>query len=71
MAVAARRLGLDDGVLAEGALHAMSNGQTEGDAIRIAGIDAVRLQGRYDGRVKRMIDNGTIFESEDGIENHL
>ena len=66
LAIAARRLGLDEGELGESVLHALGCGWDEMEAVRMSIIDVLQRRGAYRGRLKKAIDDGTIFQvSED------
>jgi hypothetical protein len=65
--IAARRLGLDAGDLAESVLHAVDCDQDEQEATRMSIIEALRRRGAYHGLVKAAVESGEIFQMrEDG-----
>lgn len=62
LAVAARRLGLDDGELAEAVLAAIGCGADEMEAVTMSIIEALQRRGAYHGRLKRAVEDGAIFQ---------
>ncbi|MCD8141152.1 MAG: hypothetical protein LUE17_15520 [Planctomycetaceae bacterium] len=55
-------LGLDICELAEPVLSALDTGVSEREAIRMSIIDILRRRGRYQGELRRRIEDGTIFQ---------
>lgn len=69
--IAARRLGLDVGELAESVLHAVDCGAHEMEAVKMTIIEALQRRGAYHGRLRRAIEDGTIFQVDDPEANTL
>ncbi|MCC8109783.1 MAG: hypothetical protein LIQ30_12235 [Planctomycetes bacterium] len=65
LTIAARRLRLDVGELAESVLHAVDGGAYEMEAVRMTIIVALQRRGAYHGRLRRAIEDGTIFQVDD------
>lgn len=67
LALACSRLRLDSGDLAEAVLSGMDAGFTEREATRMTIVEMLQRRGAYHGRLKKAVDDGTIFQmAEDG-----
>lgn len=62
LACAARRLRLDDAGLAEAALCMMDAGYGEAEAVSMTIVEELQRRGAYHGRLKQLVDDGTIFQ---------
>lgn len=78
LGVAARRLGLNAGELAESVLHSIDCGTIETEAVRMSIIDVLRRRGSYRGRLKHAVEDGTIFQLQEkmimdgsGFSDHI
>ena len=67
LTLACSRLRLDAGDLVEAVLSGMDAGFTEREAATMSIIEMLQRRGAYHGRLKRAIDDGTIFQM---AENH-
>lgn len=69
--VAAHRLGLDAGEMAEGVLHAIDCGHDEQEAMRMVLVDFLQRRGLYHGQLRRLVDSGWIFSlaEDDGNDD--
>lgn len=65
LAVAARRLRLDDAELAEAVLHAVGTGHSEQEAITMTLRESLQRQGKYHGVLKTLVDSGAVFQLMD------
>jgi hypothetical protein len=60
--IATRRLGLNDGALAESILCKLDCGYEEMEAVRMSIIETLQQRGAYHGKLKAAVDSGLIFQ---------
>ena len=63
--IAAKRLGLDMSEMFEAVLSGLDAGYSEREAVTMTIIEILQRRGAYHGRLKQVIDDGTIFQIAD------